>query len=299
MLSIFSTPKPFRGHSDIIQRNAIRSWMLLHPEIEVILIGDEFGAAEVAREFGIRHEPEVRRAEGGPKYLDFIFNRACELARNPTLCYVNCDIVLMSDFRRAVELVTAGPRPFLMVGRRWDTEVTEPLDFRASDWEQRLRVRALRGLQRHPIWIDYFVFSRELYHRKMPPFVIGRPGWDPWIIWHARHSKARVIDASPSVVAVHQNHDYSYHPQGAKGVGEDALAKRNYQLLGGWRHCFTTDHATERVTSTGVGPTRRYRFVPFGHHLARGATAAWFRALDATRSIRHPLGLRRRASAAR
>ncbi len=295
MLTIFSTPKPFRGHSDIIQRNAIKSWTLLHPEIEIILIGDEYGAAEVAREFGIRHEPEVRRHQKGPKYLDFIFNRACELASKHTLCYVNCDIVLMSDFRRAVELVTAGREPFLMVGRRWDTDVREPLDFSASDWEQRLHARALHGLERHPIWIDYFVFSRDLYYRKMPPFVIGRPGWDPWIIWHARHSNARVIDASPSVIAVHQNHDYSYHPQGAKGVGEDSLAKRNYQLLGGWRHRYTTDHATERVTPAGVRPTRRYRYMPLKHHLAYGATEVWFSALDLTRPVRHPLGLRKRA----
>ena len=62
MLTIFSTPKPFVGHIDIIQRNAIKSWTLLHPDVEVILFGDEEGAAEVCQEFGIRHEPEVTSA---------------------------------------------------------------------------------------------------------------------------------------------------------------------------------------------------------------------------------------------
>ena len=52
MITFFSTPKPFRGHIGVIQRNAIQSWRLTHPDAEVILFGDEAGAAEVARRAG-------------------------------------------------------------------------------------------------------------------------------------------------------------------------------------------------------------------------------------------------------
>jgi hypothetical protein len=31
MLTFFTTAKPFRGHHGIIQRNALKSWTLLHP----------------------------------------------------------------------------------------------------------------------------------------------------------------------------------------------------------------------------------------------------------------------------
>lgn len=58
MITFFSTPKPFRGHIGVIQRNAIRSWKLAHPDAEVILFGDEEGASETARDLGARHEPE-------------------------------------------------------------------------------------------------------------------------------------------------------------------------------------------------------------------------------------------------
>ena len=63
MLTVFSTAKSFHGHSGIIQRNALKSWTLLHPDVEVILFGDEDGAAETCRDLGIRHEPKVRRNE--------------------------------------------------------------------------------------------------------------------------------------------------------------------------------------------------------------------------------------------
>ncbi len=82
MLTVFSTPKPFHGHSGIIQRNALKSWTLLHPDVEVILFGDEDGAAETCRDLGIRHEPQVRRNENGTKYLNYIFDRAREISRS-------------------------------------------------------------------------------------------------------------------------------------------------------------------------------------------------------------------------
>jgi hypothetical protein len=50
MLTLFTTAKPFEGHSGVIQRNALKSWKLLHPDIEIILFGDDAGGAELARE---------------------------------------------------------------------------------------------------------------------------------------------------------------------------------------------------------------------------------------------------------
>src|SRR5712692_8777368 len=139
MLTLFTTAKPFTGHNGVIQRNALKSWTLLHPDVEVILFGDDEGAAEAASEFGINHVPHVERHESGMKYLRSIFDPAQELARHPILCYVNCDIVLTSDFRAAIERLQALHQKFVMIGRRWDIEVQAPLPFGAPDWEDNLR----------------------------------------------------------------------------------------------------------------------------------------------------------------
>src|SRR5271156_609275 len=106
MLTIFTTAKPFRGHIGGIQRNAIRSWKLLHRDIEVILFGDDEGSAEAARELGARHEPEVKKNEFGTILVSSMFQRAQELASHNLLCYANCDIVLLPDFMEALEKVT-------------------------------------------------------------------------------------------------------------------------------------------------------------------------------------------------
>jgi hypothetical protein len=253
MLTIFTTPKPFKGHLAIIQHNAIKSWTLLHPDVEIILFGDEEGAADIANELGICHESKVLKNEHGTKYLGYIFDRAQEIARHDSLCYVNCDIILMSDFIHAVEQVmNRWQNKFLMVGQRWDMDIDQLLDFKISDWERQLSGLISRiGKQRPSCWIDYFAFRRGTY-REIPPLVIGRVAWDNWLIWKARSMRVPVVDATLVVKAVHQNHDYSYHPEGAKGVWEGQEARRNRELAGGWSHLYSIDNATHILTKDRI-----------------------------------------------
>ena len=65
MITLFTCPKPFRGHIGIIQRNAIKSWTLLKPKPEIILIGDEEGILEVCKELDLIHIPTIEKNEFG------------------------------------------------------------------------------------------------------------------------------------------------------------------------------------------------------------------------------------------
>ena len=101
-------------------------------------------AAETARELGIRHIAEVEHviSDGGrqgPKVLRSFFDAAQKIARYETVCYANCDIVLGSDFAAALELISKAHARFLMIGRRWDTDITKPLDFTEKEWDRRLQ----------------------------------------------------------------------------------------------------------------------------------------------------------------
>jgi hypothetical protein len=303
MLTFFTTAKPFRGHDGITQRNALKSWTLLHPDVEVILFGDEDGAAEVAQVLRLHHEPHVARNEFGTKRLDFLFSRAHAIARHDLLCYINCDILLLQDFRDAVKRVRAAHSQFLMVGRRWDIEIAVPVDFATDsgrgDWEARLSAQVLReGRRSGPEWIDYFVFSRGLYV-DVPPFVVGRVFWDNWLVWKALASNYPVIDGSASVFAVHQNHDYGYHAQGRQGVFCGAEAGRNYELAGGWKHLRTIADATEMLHKDGLRPNRlrhwagakRYARQAGRLLLHGGIERAWFFVLGLTRPVRRKFGL--------
>jgi hypothetical protein len=293
MLTIFSTGKPFRGHPGMIQRNAIRSWMLLDPAVEVILFGDEDGAAEISQEFGFKNEREVKRSETGTKYIRHLFERAQQIAKNDILCYSNCDIILMSDFYKAVRQVAAANRPFLMVGRRTNTDVNEPIDFSQPQWEEQLRQRARTTGKLAGEWCaDYFVFRRGLY-QEIPELVNGRNFWDNWLIWRAHSLGAMVVDASKVVTAVHQNHDYGYHPAGASGVMDDPQTRRNFEIGERGRKLYTIDFATHRLEPRGI--VRRWVRGPLAgpkRAALHAGLSLYRRAAQYTRPLRIKLGLR-------
>ena len=303
MLTLFTTAKPFVGHDGVIQRNALKSWTLLDRDVEVILFGDEEGAAKAAGELKLRHEAHVERSARGTKRLDYLFGRAQELARHEVLCYCNCDILLTEDFRVAVARVAASRAKFLMVGRRWDVNIGEAQDFGREDWQERLVKLAMRGgRQRGPEWIDYFVFRRGLYSGNMPAMVIGRVHWDNWLVWKAQDEGCAVVDASAAVVAAHQNHDYGYHPWGKRGVWNDEEAGNNYRLAGGWKHLRTIADADEVLPAVRLR-VNRVRYWTAAKRYARQAgrtllhqvvERAWFWALGITRPVRTAAGLRSR-----
>jgi hypothetical protein len=60
--------------------------------------------------------------------------------------------------------------------------------------------------------MDYFIFPRGMLQGILP-FVVGRRGWDNWLIFHVRERQIPVIDITPVVHVVHQNHSYAHVPQ--------------------------------------------------------------------------------------
>ena len=247
MLTIFATPKPFRGHIAVIQRNAIRSWTLLRPACEIILMGNDEGTADIAAEFGLRYVPGVARNTFGTPLVSDLFSQAQQLSDNNLFCYVNSDIILMSDFMQAIQRVVDQKSRFLLVGYRWNFDVKEPLEFQ-PDWEEQLRSQVSKfATLAEANAIDFFVFPRDVLG-EIPPFAIGRPLWDNWMLYRARSLPVPLIDVTPVVMAVHQNHDYAHHPHGKAGLWSGAEQVANAHLAGGADHTFSLLDATHMLT---------------------------------------------------
>jgi hypothetical protein len=208
MITLFTLPKPFVGHIGMIQRNAIQSWMRLHPDIDILMFGNEQGTAEIADEFGIRHFPDVDVNEYGTPRMTGYFQQAEEAARHSRMCYVNADIVLFTDLLEAVAKVDL-PK-FVMGGQRTDYDIEKPVDFTRPDWAEALREDATKNGTLHGFsGIDYFVYPRGIFG-EIPPFALGRWYWDNWLVYRARRLGGALIDSSASVMAIHQNHDYRH-----------------------------------------------------------------------------------------
>ncbi len=241
LITLFSAPKPFTDpHIAMIQRNAIRSWTLL-PDVEVILLGEEAGLAEAAKELGVRHIPNVARNELGTPLVSSMFQLARENSNSDLLCIVNADMILMPDFVEAAmesdsllsrtQKQASGIQKYVILSQRWDLDIAEPIEF-TNDWQNRLRSTVHGQGQLHrPAGSDFFLFPRYCY-TDVPNFTIGRAGWDNWMIYKARKEGWAVIDCTPSVMIVHQNHDYSHLPDG-KPHYEHPETNENIRLAGG------------------------------------------------------------------
>jgi hypothetical protein len=237
-LTVFTAPKPFTNpHIVTIQRNAIQSWINLGPEVEVLLMGDEIGMSDIAKQFGIRHFPGVKCSDQGTPYINSMFDVARDASDSPYLAILNADIMLMPDFVKAAEQRAALADKFLFLGRRYDLDIRNELDF-SPGWEVRLRDEVEKNGTLHgPVGSDYFLVPRDLL-TDMPEFAIGRSGWDNWTIYHAVTSGWQVVDVTRSAMIVHQNHDYSHLP-GNKPPYDLPETKQNISIAGGMKSMYT------------------------------------------------------------
>lgn len=230
-ITLFSAPKPFTDpHIVTIQHNAVKSWTLL-PDVEVLLTGAETGVAEAAKELNVKHLPEVKCSDNGTPLISSMFQLARENSHSELLCIINADMLLMSDFVETVKQVTHLKDKFVLLSQRWDLDVTQKLDF-SEGWEDRLQSTVHgQGSLHRPAGSDFFLFPKSCY-TDVPNFAIGRAGWDNWMIYKARQESWPVIDCTPSIMIVHQNHDYRHLPEG-KPHYEHPETNENVRLAGG------------------------------------------------------------------
>lgn len=234
MITFLSSPKPFVGNADRIQRNAVRTWKLAHPDVEVMLYGRSDGTERACAELGVTYVPDVECAPSGIPLFNSIAAHARDNAKYDIQCYLNCDILLTNDIVDAVKAVTLDR--FLVTGQRIDLKEGIDIDVTAANWRSRL-LEILKNSQMilpPPGAMDYFIFKRGMW-QSLPPLVIGRGGYDTSLVLYCLRNEIPLINATLSIFALHQFHDYGHHKQGKVGVmlGDDA---QNNRILHGNLH---------------------------------------------------------------
>jgi hypothetical protein len=279
VLTIFTSPKPFQGKIATLQVNAIRSWLALGPQVQVLLIGDEVGMAQAARDLDVDHIAQVERNVSGTPLMSSIFALARARADHDVLCYVNTDILFLEDLLPSIQRVAQRFPRYLIVGQRWDLEVASLLDI-APGWQSEVRRRLQSEGRLHPpAGSDYFVFPRQEF-ADVPPFALGRAGWDNWMIYSGRKKRIPVVDAMDAITAIHQNHDYAHLPGGQPHYRLPESAE-NLRLGGGREMVFRLPDADWGLYPAGL------RYSPLGRaSLGRRVESAVYLLLGPGRTAR-------------
>ncbi len=217
MLTLLSTCKPFAGEADAIQRAACANWASLG--IDVIVFGRGEGVAEICREYGFCHVPDVTCDEKGFPLIEAMFHMAEDISVTDVLVYTNADI-LFHGLTDAVKIVAGESREFLIVGRRRDFTGAPPTDF-SDGWQNSLVPRS----RWHSIsGVDYFVFTRGMWP-SIGPYVAGYPAFDNFLVANAIARGKQVVDATGMILAFHPDHTRRY-------TSKSKQTRKNRQLLG-------------------------------------------------------------------
>ncbi len=251
LITIFTAPKPFVDpHISMIQRNAILSWLNLGKGVEIFLVGNETGVAEIARELGVGYLPNVERNAQETPLVSSIFDLARKHSRSAVLAYLNADIIALPDMISSTRIAMQYASSFLLVGQRWDIDIQDPLPA-GTELTSWLENEIKEHGKLHPQGgSDYFIFPKKTF-TDIPQFAIGRAGWDNWMIYHAREAGMTVINGTGAVNIIHQLHDYQHLP-GGKPHYRTPETYENVRLAGGKRTIFDLNDCTHQFAGGKV-----------------------------------------------
>lgn len=275
MITFIAVPKPFKGHIGIIQTNAIKSWTLLNPKPEIILMGDDEGVKETAEKFNLRYIAEIEKNEFGTPLCSSIFREAEKAASNDWICHSNSDVILTNDFLKAFQFVNQRLSKCLMIARRWNLDIKEPINF-SVNWEEKLKSDVDKHGKRHSYTgSDIFVFPKNLYG-EIPAFTLGRTVFDNWLFYYTHSKNIPIVDLTEQVYIIHQYHDYPKELGGQKGIYTGLEAQRNLKLAGGYPHLFTIRDCDYELEENGLRKKKKNLFYFFYRWMVTYSGIYWF-----------------------
>lgn len=215
MLTVITTFKPFEGIFDKIQRNALESWLKFIKNCDVVVAGEEQGVVDVVNEYGLKLVKEIKRSKFGTPLFSEIIQKGERVADYEYICFTNGDIILLDDFTTTFKILKRSLEDFLALSIRTNLEISQRLNLDDQQIITMLKAKALESKMRRKFpsrgaGFDVAVF-RKGFFKDIPPFVVGRGNaYIRWMIYYTKMRKKPVIEISPAITAIHQNHEYTH-----------------------------------------------------------------------------------------
>jgi hypothetical protein len=205
-MTFITTCKPFEGHFNIIQLNAIRSWLRFCPPCEVIILGRTKGVEKIVKEYRLGYIPDVPINNYGTPLIDGLIKIGSQNASYEIICLINSDIILLDVNWKLLYTLTTTLRRYLITARRIDLEVRDLLQYdeKTIQW----LMTTIKNLDRRGN--DLFIFRKGTIEDHVKPLAIGRGDHARLLIYLALKLKMPVIDATNIMTVIHQKHDYSH-----------------------------------------------------------------------------------------
>lgn len=190
------------------EKNSLLSWTKLDCVNEIVV----YTSLETSQilehpKVVVRTYPKELKPLDPPSIKD-LFLDAIEKTQNQYLCYINSDIIFLSDFCETFKNIKDKyDKPFQMVGKRRDWENHYDLDILNLSDEQ-IKEKVGHMPLRNTEHCDYFAFDRKVYADLndkgfFPNFFIARGSFDRCMLWLPRQLGYDSIDCSEAIYVIH------------------------------------------------------------------------------------------------
>ncbi len=236
LLTLFTTLKDVNVRQNIHNRT-LQNWISLGRAVVPVLFlspSDHVHWSVDATRLGWSIDM-VPKARGGVPVLKHMFALASKKYPAQYIGYANADDLFGCSLLETLAALSSRYDKLihgnvsLIIGRRRDAKEALLADIPAADYVD--RVAPLHELH-PPSGIDYFIISNTagFYWEKMPDFVVGRIGYDNWLVAKALEWNVVVVDATTTITALHQGAKDGF--RSGHRISNETSKSLNTRLLG-------------------------------------------------------------------
>jgi hypothetical protein len=204
MITFFTTLEQFLYR----EKNSLLSWTKLDCVHEIVVYTslETSQILEHPKVVARKYPKELKPLD--PPSIKDLFLDAIDKTDNQYLCYVNSDIIFLSDFCETFKHIKDKyDKPFQMVGKRRDWVDYCDLDINNLSDEQIMEIAGDLPF-RNTEHCDYFCFHKDVYlnlnsKNFFPNFLIARGSFDRCMLWLPRQIGYDSIDCSENIYALH------------------------------------------------------------------------------------------------
>ncbi|KAK2146112.1 hypothetical protein LSH36_631g01006 [Paralvinella palmiformis] len=194
-----------------IHSRLIKNWAALSPHLNPVLFvpftehNNSWISTAISNNWKVRILYVLRH---NLPVLTAMFKEIMASTATPFIGYANADILfdtsLITTLRYLSRRINVTNEMILIVGQRRNVDI-EKVDLGSGD--NLTKISQMDNIQ---LFInkaqDYFIISRRgLPWNEIPDFVVGRNGYDNWLVTKAQDWNITLIDTSNTVLALHQS----------------------------------------------------------------------------------------------
>ncbi|XP_041348352.1 uncharacterized protein LOC121367948 [Gigantopelta aegis] len=204
LLVLFSTWSD--NMSGRIRDNTCYNWRSLRPLVQPVLFTNSSSARRECEKNGWSVLPLRQTAAGGAPVLKVMFAEVLRRFNSTIYGFSNGDILFGENLLKTLvaveETFGAEKRPLLLIGTRTNVvNVTSPEASSFSNLQVASKKRGKLFIHQSQ---DYFITNKAFPWSDIPGVVVGRRGYDNWIVINSILKQHTVIDATETILAVHQ-----------------------------------------------------------------------------------------------